>query len=260
MDYEPLLGLPDVESVFRTERGSTYAYQIDKQGQPTTTRNRSGEKHIDTTTGMQPRSERTIFVAPEHLNQLGVFRNPDMATRFVPVIKDGKPTRYAKLELTEDYGPRKAGTTLAVVPYDTKPSIGVHPVEVWRSESPSGDPGRGIHFGNKITEIYPKPDRLKGAKAGLAGLIAGGTGAAKAAIQGDFTPARELIGEMVTPFGATPSEANKGEQEWIGQYGSEAQRKYEKEAEEAIARMREYSRGGPIRMPSNYSNGNWKLI
>jgi hypothetical protein len=260
MDYEPLLGLPDVESVFRTSRGSTYAYQVDPQGQPTTTRNRSGAQHRDPTTGVQPRSGRTIFVSPEHVNNLALFQNPDMATRFVPVMQDGKPTGYARLELTEDYGPRKAGTALAMIPYDTKPAVGLQPVEVWRSSSPIGDPGKGIHVGTPITEIYPKPDRLKGVKAGVAGLLAGGAGAAKAATQGDFGPAREFVGEMLTPLGATPTDVNRGEQEWIERYGSAAQRRYEQEAERAIDRMRAYAKGGAVPMPSAYSKGNWKLI
>lgn len=262
MDYEPLLKLPDVESVFRTERGSTYAYQLDANGQPTTIRNRSGAQHRDTTTGLQPRSGRTVFVAPEHVGKLGIFQNPDMATRFVPVIQDGKPTGYARLELTEDYGPRKAGSTLATVPYTTKPDVGMHPVEVWRSESPIGDSGRGIHFGNKITEVYPKPDRLRnlGTKAGVAGLLAGGAGAAKAAAQGNFGPAREFIGEALTPLTATPREANKGEQAWIDKYGTAAQDRNRAEAERILERLRGYATGGHIQMPQSYSVGNWKLI
>lgn len=262
MDYEPLLKLPDVESVFRTERGSTYAYQLDANGQPTTTRNRSGAQHRDTTTGVQPRSGRTVFVAPEHVGKLGIFQNPDMATRFVPVFKDGKPTGYARLELTEDYGPRKAGSTLATVPYTTQPKVGLHPVEVWKSDSPIGDSGRGIHFGNKITEVYPKPDRLRnfGAKAGISGLLASGAGAAKSATQGDFGPVREFVGEALTPFTATPREANKGEQAWIDKYGTAAQDRNQAEAERVLQQLRGYAKGGGVQMPKSYSDGNWKLI
>lgn len=262
MDYEPLIKLPDVESLFRTERGSTYAYQVDANGQPTTTRNRSGENHRDTTTGLQPRSGRTVFVTPENSYSLAAFKNPDMATRLVPVIENGKFTGYMRLELTEDYGPRKAGSALATVPYTTKPEVGLRPIEVYKSTSPMGDPGEGIHFGNTITEVHPKPDRLKnvGAKAGIVGLLAGAAGAAKSATQGDFAPLREAIGEAVTPLMFTPSGLNEGEQAWIEKYGRAAQERNKAEAERVLQQLRGYTKGGGVQMPRSYSDGNWKLI
>jgi hypothetical protein len=251
MDYEPLLSLTDVTSVFRTGRGSTYAHHADA----TTTRNRSGQNHKDKSEGLQQRSGRTVFVPPEYLNQLGIFQNAEMATRFVPVTKDGKPTGYAKLELMEDYGPRKAGSVLTTVPYTTSPQVGLHPVEIWKSESPLGDAGRGIHFGNAITEVWPKPARLAG-KAGVAGGLAGIAGAVKAATQGDYGPLREAVGEMVTPLGATPSTVNAREQEWIDRYGTAARKRNEEEA----ARVLESLRGDRVPMPEEYSKGGWTLI
>jgi len=246
MDYGPLLNLPDVNSVFRTERGSTYAHHANA----TTTRNRSGSNHRDTTTGLQPRSGKTVFVNPQDLPQLAFFQNPDMATRFVPIVKDGKPTGYAKLELLEDYGPRKAGTSIATVPYKTTPEVGLHPVEIYRSESPIGDSGRGVHFGNKITEVWPKPARLAG-KAGVAAGIAGLAGAAKSATQGDYGPLREAVGELVTPFVATPRETSLGEQDWI-----DRRRRNAAEAEQVLKSLR----GDKVQMPQEYSRGGWALI
>ena len=82
----------------------------------------------------------------------------------------------------EDYGPVKKGTTMAEASYDTKPSVGMSPVEIYSSQSPIGDAGRGIHFGNKITEVVPK--------------TGGGMGGA-----GGMTPLNPLQGSGLTPFG-----------------------------------------------------------
>jgi hypothetical protein len=186
MDYTPLLGFEDLESVFRTERGSTYAHH----GDATTTRNRSSAKHADKTEGMQPRSGRTVFMSPKDVNVLGgYFQNPDMATKFMPVLdENGKPTGRAALTLLEDYGPKKAGTVLYESTYQTKPSVGSNPVEIYRSESKIGDPGRGIHFGNKITEVHQKPQ-------------SGGSGEGRSISgAGGVSINKRAMGESVNPF------------------------------------------------------------
>lgn len=207
MDYDPLFKLPtgheDIESVFRTGRGSTYVYHVNN----TTTRNRSGEQHKDKTTGIQPRSGKTVFMAePDVLRVAGLFQNPDMATKLVPILdKDGKGTGKAKLELLEDYGPRKAGSILTIVDYKLKPEVGLAPVEIYSSESPIGDSGRNIHFGNRITEVYPRPSRL--GKAGIAAALVGGTGAASA---GDLRRAAGDVAESFLPLGLTPSPLASG--------------------------------------------------
>ena len=153
MEYDDLLKLSNVENLFKTERGSTYAHHSDA----TTTRNRSGAGHADKTEGMQPKSGKTVFMSPQDVNKLGgYFQNPDMATKFTPLFDEkGKPTGKAALTLMEDYGPRRAGSVLVEAPYQTKPSVGMNPVEIYRSESKIGDTGKGIHFGNKITEVQP---------------------------------------------------------------------------------------------------------
>ena len=153
MDYDDLLKLGNVENLFKTERGSTYAHHADAS----TTRNRSGAGHADKTEGMQPKSGKTVFMSPQDVNRLGgFFQNPDMATKFTPIFdKEGRPTGRASLTLLEDYGPRKAGSVLIEAPYQTRPAVGMNPVEIYRSESKIGDTGKGIHFGNKITEVRP---------------------------------------------------------------------------------------------------------
>lgn len=249
MDYDPLFRLPtgleDIEAVFKTERGSTYAHHADS----TTTRNRSGAKHTDTRTGVQPRSGKTVFMEPKAVNTLaGLFQNPDMATQFLPVLdKDGKPTGKAKLVLTEDYGPRKAGSVLAEVPYVTKPQIGFNPVEIYKSESPMGDAGRGIHFGNKIVEVHPKPPRL-GGKLGAAAALAGGAGSASA---GEMRKAAGEVAESLLPVGLTPSQLAPGtlSPEIKAAYAQRAQQeKDEKAKAQALLRS-------GVELPEGYRKG-----
>jgi hypothetical protein len=186
MDYTPLLKFEDLESVFKTERGSTYAHHANA----TTTRNRSSAKHADKTEGMQPRSGKTVFMSPKDVSVLGgFFQNPDMATKFTPLFdKEGKPTGRAAVTLLEDYGPRKAGTVLYEAPYQTKPSVGSNPVEIYRSDSKIGDTGKGIHFGNRITEVHQKPQSGGGGE----GRSIGGAGGISVGKRG--------MGESMNPF------------------------------------------------------------
>jgi hypothetical protein len=151
--YAPFEKMSDVVGMFRTKRGSTYAHHPDA----TTTRNRSGANHTDTSEGLQQRSGKTVFLDPPSVNSVGgYFQNPDMATRLVPVLdKSGKPTGKLAVELLEDYGPRRAGEILYEAPYSTTPKVGMSPVEIYGSESRIGDTGRNIHFGNEIIEVMP---------------------------------------------------------------------------------------------------------
>ena len=210
MSYDPLFSLPtgvdDIESVFKTARGSTYAHHTDT----TSTRNRSGANHTDKSTGIQRRSGRTIYMSPDAVNSIaGLYQNAEMATKFVPVMENGKPTGKVMLQLTEDYGPKKAGTVLATAPYATKPAVGMNPVELFGSESPIGSSGRNIHFGNAITEVHPRPSRL-GGKLGVAAALASGTGAASA---GELRQAAGDVAESFLPLGLTPSTLNTNENE-----------------------------------------------
>jgi hypothetical protein len=244
MSYDPLFKLPsgvdDIESVFKTARGSTYAHHADM----TSTRNRSGTNHKDKSTGVQQRSGKTIYMDPEHVNRVaGIYQNAEMATKFVPVIVDGKPTGQVALQLMEDYGPKKAGSTIMQAPYSTKPAVGMNPVEIWGSESPMGSSGKNIHFGNAITEVHPKPSRL-GGKLGVAAALLGGTGAASA---GELRQAAGDVAESFLPLGLTPSTLNTGD------------------TEELVKRRKmpptiDKARGGAIKMPEEYSQGSWKLI
>jgi len=244
MSYDPLFKLPtgtdDIESVFKTARGSTYAHHADT----TSTRNRSGANHKDKSTGIQSRSGKTIYMDPKSVNSMaGLYQNAELSTKFVPVMKDGKPTGQVALQLMEDYGPKKAGTVLASAPYATKPAVGMNPVEIFGSESPIGSSGRNIHFGNAITEVHPKPARL-GGKLGVAAALSSGTGAASA---GELRQAAGDVVESFLPLGLTPSALNTNENEELAK-----RRKMLPTISKA--------RGGAIKMPAEYSRGSWKLI
>jgi len=211
MEYENLFKLPtgvdDIESVFKTKRGSTYAHHLDA----TTTRNRSGKNHKDPSTGIQPRSGRTIFMDPRDVNKVaGVYQNAEMATRFVPIMEEGKPTGKVGLQLMEDYGSLKAGSMLETVDYSTRPAVGSTPVEIWGSESPMKDTGKNIHFGNVITEVHPKPDRLKGPLSKL-GVVASLAAAASNVKAGEYGKAIDNITDIAVPPFMESRSLNKNE-------------------------------------------------
>ena len=244
MSYDPLFKLPtgvdDIESVFKTARGSTYAHHADR----TTTGNREPSNKKGTGQEIQNRSGKTIYMDPKHVNQVaGLFQNTEMATKFVPIFENGKETGKVALQLTEDYGPKKAGTTLVQVPYTTKPVVGLNPVEIWGSQSPIGSSGGNVHFGNAITEVHPKPSRL-GGKLGVAAALLGGTGAANA---GEYRKAAGNVAEAFLPLGLTPTELMTNEVS-------------ELEARRKMAPTIDKQKGGSIKMPDSYTTGSWKLI
>jgi hypothetical protein len=155
MDYKTLLEAigEEPEFLFKTSRGSTYAHYPDNS----TVRNRSGEQHKDTSTGLQPRSGKTVYMKPEDVKRMaGLFQNPELGVEFRPVGYD-KETKSGKaaLRFTEDYGPKKAGTVIHEAPFTTVPQKGMIPVEINKSTSPVGESGRGIHWGTPIMEVLP---------------------------------------------------------------------------------------------------------
>jgi hypothetical protein len=190
--YDPFNKLSDIEKLYKTERGSTYAHFADQTSQ----RNRSAEMHADKSTGMQPRSLKTIYVDPKAANALGYYlQNESMGTRLVPLLDaEGRQTGRAAVQVAETFterptkvaggkfiqtGPERvvsAGTVLAEVPYERVPVKGYHPVEIYSSESPKGNRASGIHFGTKIVEVVdPKVARpTSGAVPRMGGAPIGG--------------------------------------------------------------------------------------
>jgi hypothetical protein len=135
---------------FTTSRGSTYELFDDA----TTQRNRSGVGHKDTSTGLQPVSNKTVFVDKEGLVKVGsIFQNPDIATRLNPVFDDKGNITSMAVDITEDFGRRRAGERIAEVPVTTRPAVGQYPVEILSPESPKGSRGRGVHFGSEIIDV-----------------------------------------------------------------------------------------------------------
>jgi hypothetical protein len=219
MDYAPFLDMPDTTHMFKTERGSTYAHTPEGQ----TIRNRSGEKHTDKSTGLQPKSGKTVYMDKNSTNSMaGWLQNADTATKLIPEFDaDGKPTGKANVVLTEDYGPRKAGSVVASGNYKTRPEKGLHPIEIYRSESPVGDRAKGIHFGNAITEVLERAPAKPAGGGGGAGMVG-------------------------VPLGRGTSQSGGGG----GQPGNL----------NPMSLQRLMAAGGAIRMPKEYSQGGWKLI
>ena len=156
MDYETILQTvgEEPEYLYKTARGSAYGHYEDNSS----IRNRSGEGHKDPTVGLQTRSGKTVYMAPEDVQKVaGLFQNPELGTQFKPTVYD-KETKSGKVALSflEDYGPKKAGSVIHEAPFTTTPKKGLHPVEINRSESPVGSAGRGIHWGSAITEVIPR--------------------------------------------------------------------------------------------------------
>lgn len=218
--YDPFYSLPDAERLYRTERGSTYAHFTDQTSQ----RNRSGEGHQDKTTGLQPRSLKTIYMDRSAANTVGSWlKDIDSSTRLNPVLdKEGKQTGRAQVQLMEPYtyqpaklengkfvktGPPitwEAGKVVAEVPYEKRPIKGYYPVEIFDSKSPRGDSASGVHFGTKITEVMQR--------------TGGGGGGGGSLMQPD---PKQLGGTKIGP---------------------------------------KMAYGGSVEMPENYSSGRWRLI
>ena len=243
-DYESLKNLPsgteDISYFFKTMRpkdpshpGSFYAHHADS----TTTANREPSDRKGQGQELQNRSRKTIYMDPKHVKAIaGIYQNTEMATKLVPLIKDGKYIDGVALQYMEDYGPRKAGSTIIQAPYQTKPAVGLNPVEIGGSaESPKGSSGRNIHFGNAITEVHPRPTRLGTAgKLGVAGALAGAATASNAAELG------ESVFGLLSPF-LQALTYGKGAGE-----GHDAELAYRRR--KAITMPENYRSGGRVRM------------
>jgi len=126
---------------FTTAKGSTY----DAFGDGTTVRDRA-ERGDGEVSGVQPRSQQTVFMTKDAANEIGpLFQNTEIPTE---LVIDGDK---AKLVHKEDFGPKKAGSDAsATVTLSTEPEVGLQPVEIMDT---SNDNSRNIHFGNEITEV-----------------------------------------------------------------------------------------------------------
>lgn len=128
---------------FTTERGSTYKTQPDG----TTVRDKAArpDPGHEGQQGIQPQSERTVYVTKEAADELSLFQTqggPKMAIDFTP---DGRiAVKYLD---GKDTGKFEARTAVA---FETTPKVGLMPVELWKG-------GTRVHFGNKITDVAESP-------------------------------------------------------------------------------------------------------
>lgn len=214
--YQALLkalgNVDDVEYLFTGARGSKYASHKDAS---TTGFRIPSDRKTQATPELQPKSAKTLFMSERDAGNLkGWVDNEALGTKLEPLIVDGKFTGL-KVISTENldfpsYGKiparsYRAGQTLATIPASVVPQEGLLPIELGGRgfESPIGTravENRRIHIGNPITEVVPK-SRWAG-KAGIAGILAGGAGAASA---GDLRRAAGDVAESLLPIGLTPS-------------------------------------------------------
>jgi hypothetical protein len=137
--YDTFVNMPDVDSLFKTARGSAYAFF----NNGSTIRDRSGENHADTTTGVQKPSTRTIFMTRDAFARLGV----QGSTPPLEIVPD-TPGKVKAIS-TEVYGPKPIGTQFTPSQsYSLRPEVGLMPVELRGNKL--------MHLGNEITEVIPR--------------------------------------------------------------------------------------------------------
>jgi len=122
---------------FKTSKGSTYT--VNEDG--TTTRNKSYHpEHGAKDQGLQPKSEKTIYLSKEDANKLSEFQTIGEGKAMQP-LGDGR--WGIKYTSGKDQGKFERRT---VVTPQESPAAGLTPVEVWQG-------GKRVHFGNSITEV-----------------------------------------------------------------------------------------------------------
>ena len=138
--------VPNMTHAFRTERGSTYAFNSSTGA---SVRNRSGANHASTTTGIQPKSERTVFMnlTTQEANQLASMFQMGNKMQLRPISGNRIQVVYAV-----DYGPKRAGEVYwtSSKPYSTQPQMGLSPVEIFDKGATS------VHVGSPIIELVGK--------------------------------------------------------------------------------------------------------
>jgi hypothetical protein len=161
--YLPFAFMPDVQTMFRTGRGSTYA--INGNGQAI--RNRSGKNHASKTTGLEPVSDEIYFFHPKDNNAVTGIRQ--FAKQFldeniphdIVVFSDDTGALSIGLVVLEDQyledGTllREKGSITRAAPISRTPAVGLSPFDVFRKDDGTIEDS---HLGNAITEIVQSPD------------------------------------------------------------------------------------------------------
>ena len=146
---------------YETGRGSLY--QLDDNNR--SIRLRSGDNHSDKTTGIQPESNKTIFLDT---------KNKKIISKYMGSLGEDmtlEPTGPNKAVIIRNtaYGPKKVGK-VATINYSSKPKVGDYPFEIGEGRSRAGEDLRlriqrlkdgtekltGQHLGSPITKIINK--------------------------------------------------------------------------------------------------------
>lgn len=153
-------GVGEGEVTFKTAKGSSYVAHSDG----TTTRNKAYRpEHGAKEQGIQPRSERTVYVDSGDVSRLAPIND-----KHGYVVEGNTVSMVWKNPKTGKVG---SSPTSSGVRFSDTPRVGMTPIEFWNS----GDLGFSrVHFGNKITEVNAAgreapAGRDGGASAGAAG-------------------------------------------------------------------------------------------
>lgn len=126
---------------FKTAKGSIYFVQPNGQ----TLRDKAYRpEHGVAEQGVQPLSERTVYVTQEGLRLLGEFQRQMIHKKRI-VFFDQQRMGIQLLSGDEK------GKFRSVTPYSTTPEVGLTPVELWND-------GNRVHFGNTIVEVTTAAD------------------------------------------------------------------------------------------------------
>ena len=145
-------------ALYRTAKGSVYHAFPDGS----TTRVKSYHpEHGPEDVGEKERSTKTVYIDKDSLglNPVGI----DWGDRKWRMVDHGDNTLslVSQNPTTKQWGRDEFG---ANVPYSTEPAVGLTPVELWKPAKPDDsirrvntvkEAYRGVHFGNKITEVLP---------------------------------------------------------------------------------------------------------
>lgn len=127
---------------FKTEKGSTY--QVTGGGQ--TVRDKAYRpEHGVKEQGIQPISERTVYVSKQALSALAEFKlQQNHSKRLVLIVGNQIGIQYLGGERDGKFEKR------SITGYSSTPEVGLIPVELWND-------GRRVHFGNAIVEVSRSP-------------------------------------------------------------------------------------------------------
>jgi hypothetical protein len=132
---------------FRTAMGSTYVLHEDG----TTTRTKAPRAAHPGDSGLKERSAATLFLDPQDIQRLSPPADQNWR-----IINHGDGT--VSLAVQNQDGGWGISPSQRNVPVQNTPKTGLAPLELWKPEELYGlQAFRGMHPGNKITSLQPKP-------------------------------------------------------------------------------------------------------